>query len=322
MNKKKIIRLTPAFLALVVLLSGCVRRTSSGEPYGFVYEHLAIPTQHLLTWLANLLGGSYGWSIIVITFVVRLILMPVMVNQSKKATIQQEKMATIKPKMQDIQRRQKEATTPEEKTAVSQEMMALYRDNGISMTGGIGCLPILIQMPIFAALYSAIQYSPELSSSYFLGINLGQRSLIFVALSFITYGLQGWLSTLGLPESQKKQMKSMMLISPLMIGGMTFVAPAGLGLYFFIGGIFACLQTLIINSMRPRIREKIQKELAQRQAETSQQVVKTVTATEMPTADITPEPNPGLEKEVSVKVDETPKNNNRRNAGKQNRSKD
>ena len=43
-------------------------------------------------------------------------------------------------------------------------MMSLYKDNGISMTGGMGCLPTLIQFPIFAALYAAIQYSPALAS--------------------------------------------------------------------------------------------------------------------------------------------------------------
>ena len=109
MNKNKKYILLPSFLTIALLLSGCVQRTKDGKPYGFIYEKLAIPTQHLLEWLSGVLGGSYGWSIIVITFIVRLIMMPIMINQSKKATIQQEKIAMIRPQLAKIQEQQKNA---------------------------------------------------------------------------------------------------------------------------------------------------------------------------------------------------------------------
>jgi membrane protein insertase, YidC/Oxa1 family, C-terminal domain len=248
-------------MVLVIFLSGCVQRTKSGKPYGWVYDNLAVPTQHLLMWLSQQLGNNLGWAIILITFIVRLILMPLMINQSRKSTIQQEKMASIQPYMTDIQKRSKEAKTQEEQMEANQEMMALYKDNNISMTGGIGCLPLLIQMPIFAALYAAIQYSPELSSSYFFGINLGNRSFALTALTFIIYAVQGYMSLIGLEPQQKKQMQSMLIISPIMTAGITYISPAGLGLYFFVGGIFACLQTLIILFMRPRIKKQIAADL-------------------------------------------------------------
>lgn len=261
MNRKKITKLFPLFMVLVIFLSGCVQRTKSGKPYGWVYDNLAVPTQHLLMWLSQQLGNNLGWAIILITFIVRLILMPLMINQSRKSTIQQEKMASIQPYMTDIQKRSKEAKTQEEQMEANQEMMALYKDNNISMTGGIGCLPLLIQMPIFAALYAAIQYSPELSSSYFFGINLGNRSFALTALTFIIYAVQGYMSLIGLEPQQKKQMQSMLIISPIMTAGITYISPAGLGLYFFVGGIFACLQTLIILFMRPRIKKQISADL-------------------------------------------------------------
>ncbi|KRM30701.1 60 kDa inner membrane protein [Ligilactobacillus acidipiscis DSM 15836] len=248
-------------MVLVIFLSGCVQRTKSGKPYGWVYDNLAVPTQHLLMWLSQQLGNNLGWAIILITFIVRLILMPLMINQSRKSTIQQEKMASIQPYMTDIQKRSKEAKTQEEQMEANQEMMALYKDNNISMTGGIGCLPLLIQMPIFAALYAAIRYSPELSSSYFFGINLGNRSFALTALTFIIYAVQGYMSLIGLEPQQKKQMQSMLIISPIMTAGITYISPAGLGLYFFVGGIFACLQTLIILFMRPRIKKQIAADL-------------------------------------------------------------
>ena len=303
MKNKKLLTIAAIMASAMLFLSGCVQHTASGKPYGFVYDNLALPTQHVLVWLSQILGNSLGWAIIVITFIVRLALMPIMIKQSKNATVQQEKIAHIKPLMEDITKRQKEATSDAERMAINQEMMQLYRDNNISMTGGIGCLPLLIQMPIFAALYAAIQYSPELSRSYFYGINLGQRSFTLVALSFVVYALQGWLSTLGVPEAQRAQMRQMMIISPLMITFMTYISPAGLGLYFFVGGIFACIQTLIINYMRPRIRKEVLAELKKNPVKQPKKVV-----TEAKETTIESSPTSATSKK-------------KRNAGKQNRHK-
>ncbi len=303
MKNKKLLTIAAIMASAMLFLSGCVQHTASGKPYGFVYDNLAVPTQHVLVWLSQILGNSLGWAIIVITFIVRLVLMPIMIKQSKNATVQQEKIAHIKPLMEDITKRQKEATSDAERMAINQEMMQLYRDNNISMTGGIGCLPLLIQMPIFAALYAAIQYSPELSRSYFYGINLGQRSFTLVALSFVVYALQGWLSTLGVPEAQRAQMRQMMIISPLMITFMTYISPAGLGLYFFVGGIFACIQTFIINYMRPRIRKEVLAELKKNPVKQPKKVV-----TEAKETTIESSPTSATSKK-------------KRNAGKQNRHK-
>ncbi|WP_137597382.1 membrane protein insertase YidC [Paucilactobacillus kaifaensis] len=258
--KNKKFSLIIVMTTLLLFLSGCVR-TKNGKPYGMIYDYLAKPTQHMMEWLASIFNGSYGWAIIAIVFIVRMILLPIMISQMRKSTIQQEKMGMVGPQMRDIQKRQKEAKTPEERAAISQEMMALYRENGISMTGGIGCLPLLIQLPVFAALYAAIRYSPDLSSAAFMGIKLGDPSILLAILSFVAYLAQGWLSLIGMPESQKKQMRVAMLMSPIMILFVTMSSSAGLGLYFFIGGLFAIIQTLIINLYRPRIRRDIEAEM-------------------------------------------------------------
>lgn len=60
-----------------------------------------------MEWLAQFFNGSYGWAIIALTVLVRLVLLPVMISQMKKATIQQEKMSMIRPQMMEIQKRQK-----------------------------------------------------------------------------------------------------------------------------------------------------------------------------------------------------------------------
>ncbi len=307
MNKKKKIGiLAGSLLTIALFLGGCVQRTSSGKPYGFVYDYLAVPTQHLLTWLANFLGGSYGWSIVVITLVVRLLLMPLMLNQMKKSTIQQEKMAAIQPQLMEIQKQAQSAQTQEEQMALSQQMMALYRENEISMTGGIGCLPLIIQMPIFAALYAAIQYSPDLAHSTFFGINLAGRSFTFVALTFIIYALQAWLSTRGLPKNQMNKMTTgmMMIYTPVMFAFMTWIAPAGLGLYFFAGGIIACFQTLLINAMRPKIKKEVESQIAKNKINKPKQV----------------KPIKVQIEQAKEKAAETHANNRQRNAGKQHKN--
>lgn len=303
MKSKKPLQLGVALTTLLLVLSGCVQRTKSGKPYGLVYDYLAVPGQHVMEWLANLLGHSYGWAIIVVTVVVRMVLLPVMVKQLRNSTVQQEKMSAIRPHLQELQKRQKAATNQTDQAAVGQQMMQLYRDNGISMTGGIGCLPLLIQMPIFAALYAAIQYSPELASSSFMGIPLGKSSILLAILSFLSYLLQGYLSMIGMPPEQKKQMRITMVISPVMILFFTISAPAGLGLYFFIGGIFACVQTVIINMYRPRIRREIEAEMKRNPPK-------------IPEAP-TPAPAAATATETVTSQQEEQQHNRNRNAGKQ-----
>lgn len=306
MKNKKISVIT-LVTTLALFLSGCVRVNKAGKPYGMIYDYLAKPTQHLMEWLAHFFGGNYGWSIIVIVFVVRLILLPIMISQMRKSTVTQEKMSMIQPQMRDIQARQKAAKTPEEQAAISQEMMALYKDNNISITGGIGCLPLLIQMPVFAALYAAIRYSPELSSTTFMGIQLGSSSIVMAILAFASYLVQGYLSLIGVPEEQKKQMRIALFASPVMILFFTLSSSAGLGLYFFIGGLFAIVQTLIINLYRPKIRREIEEEMKKNPPK-ARKIINPVTETE------TDSNSTAIDQ---LKESPAPQPNKNRNAGKQ-----
>ncbi|MBC8744507.1 membrane protein insertase YidC [Lactobacillus sp. Marseille-P7033] len=307
--KRKRITIAGGLFTLLLLLSGCVRTTKSGRPYGFVYDYMAKPMQHLMEWLASHMGNNYGWAIIVIVVVVRTVLLPVMFSQMKKSTIMQEKMSKVQPLIKELTEKQKAAKTPEEQAAVSQQMMALYRDNNISLTGGIGCLPLLIQLPIFAALYAAIRYSPDLYHATFLGIPLGKPSIILAVLSFIAYAAQSYLGLVGVPEAQKKQMKAAIWMSPFMTFFISITSSAGLGLYFFIGGLFAILQTLMVNAYRPRIRRQIEEESKNNPIKMPKApVINTPTASTKPTDAI----------DQLRKGDTKPANHNRqRNAGKQ-----
>lgn len=265
MKLKKKLLLSAEMMALLIVLTGCMQYDENKNPTGFIYDYLVVPTGNLIVMLAEMLNGNYGLAIIAITIIVRLAIMPLNFSQIKKTMVQQEKMKYIKPELEDIQFRQKNAQSPEEKAAVSQEMMALYKENNISMTGGVGCLPILIQMPIFTAMYQAVNLTPEISASTFLGINLGVSSPLLAILAGVAYVIQGYVSTIGMPQETKSQMKSMMLMNPIMILMFSWSSPAGLALYWLAGGIFAAAQTALQNHMiKPKIQKQVEDEMKDR----------------------------------------------------------
>ncbi|EPH93773.1 membrane protein insertase, YidC/Oxa1 family [Enterococcus faecalis 13-SD-W-01] len=318
MNKWKNWLLGSGLLSIMLFLSGCVRTDSHGNPdtSGFVYRILVHPMGQAITYLVQNFNWSYGWAVIFMTIIVRLIILPLGISQSKKTMIQSEKMQALKPQVEAAQARMKTATTREEQVAAQAEMQQVYKENGMSMTGGIGCLPLLIQMPIFSALYFTARYTEGIRESSFYGIDLGSPSLVLVAIAGIAYLLQGYISTIGIPEEQKKTMRTMLIVSPAMIVFMSISAPAGVTLYWVVGGVFSCLQTYITNViMKPRLKAQVAEELKNNPP-------KTVVT---PPKDVTPEKTEKNEKTVkSLPSSEKSAGKNAgkgRNAGKQQRNK-
>jgi YidC/Oxa1 family membrane protein insertase len=310
MKLKKKLLLSAEMMALLVVLTGCMQYDENKNPTGFIYDYLVVPTGNLIVMLAEMLNGNYGLAIIAITIIVRLAIMPLNFSQIKKTMVQQEKMKYIKPELEDIQFRQKNAQSPEEKAAVSQEMMALYKENNISMTGGVGCLPILIQMPIFTAMYQAVNLTPEISASTFLGINLGVSSPLLAILAGVAYVIQGYVSTIGMPQETKSQMKSMMLMNPIMILMFSWSSPAGLALYWLAGGIFAAAQTALQNHMiKPKIQKQVEEEMKDRPVKKNVKMAKPASSS-APTQAV---------KALSAKNQQTDGKKGR-NAGKQSKS--
>lgn len=153
-------------------------------------------------------------------------------------------MDKVRPMMDDIQARMKAAKTKEEQMAVQQEMMALYREHNINPLN-MGCLPMLIQMPIIMGLYFAILYSEEIKNHSFIWFDLGTPDIIMTVIAGIVYFVQARVSLLTVPEAQKQQMKLMIYVSPIMIVIISFSSMAALPLYWTVGGLFLILQTLI-----------------------------------------------------------------------------
>lgn len=217
-------------------------------------------------------SNAIGWSILILTFIVRIVLLPMQLHQSRNMTIQQEKMRLLQPQLNRVQEAQKAAKTPEEQMRASQAMMHIYRENNVSLLGGMNFTTLIIQWPIFSGLYAAINphiihgwshmdwavtQATSIKDANFFGIQLAQSSLWLAIATGLIYLAQSYLSMLGIPEEQKKQMKSMMFMMPIMMFMMTYFTNAGIGLYFFGGAVIMVIQTLLINLWRPRLRQHV-----------------------------------------------------------------
>nr|WP_106781612.1 membrane protein insertase YidC [Lysinibacillus timonensis] len=240
--------------ALLFILTGC---QSVENQEGFFYNIFVKPMDFLLDYLGALFGGSYGLAIIAITVAIRLILMPPMLKNYRNQSLMKSKMDIVKPKMDEIQARLKAAETKEQQMAIQQEMLALYRDNGINPLN-MGCLPMIIQMPIIMGLYFAILYSADVKSHEFLWFNLGTPDILMTAIAGIVYFLQAQVSLWTVPEAQKAQMKMMIYISPIMIVIISISSMAALPLYWSVSGILLIIQTYIGRKFYSNHPEKVE----------------------------------------------------------------
>lgn len=248
---------------MVLFLSGCMRVDESGTPTSafsqFLFDYLVLPTQAFIEILADLFGGNYGLSIIAITIIVRILILPLSIKQQRTTLEQQTKMAVVKPVTDEIQAEMKETTDGKKKQELQAELMEVYKENNVNMLGGLsGCLPLLIQMPVFTAMFQAIRMSESIQSATWLGIQLGERSIILALLTGAVYYVQTKVMSAGMPEEQRKQSSTMMMMNPVMILMFSITGPAGLTLYWFAGGFVAIGQSLLTNLY---YKPKIEKEM-------------------------------------------------------------
>ena len=218
----------------------------TAEKAGFFQTYFVQPLTFALHTVAGWFGGTFGYSVIIMTLVIRLVLMPLMLKSTKTTLEMRVKMTQAQPDLKKIQDQMKVATSTEQKAKLQQEMMAVYKKYDINpMASFGGCLPVLIQMPILMGFYYAIRNSPEIAEQSFLWFNLGSPDYILALTAAAVYFVQAKLSLVGMAEEQKKQMAMMAYISPIMMGMISFSAPAALPLYWTVGGTFLILQTYI-----------------------------------------------------------------------------
>jgi YidC/Oxa1 family membrane protein insertase len=234
--------LVSLLIFIMVILPGCQQSNIGGSeslPYFFLS-----PFVQAIEGAAYLLGDNYGLAIIFITIVIRLVLMPFMLQQMKTQKYMGSKMEKLKPEMSQIQKRIKETNNKEEQQKLNKEMFSLYRKHRINPFN-IGCLPLIIQFPILMGLYYAIRDSQEFSSHTFLWFNLGQPDLWVTAIAGLVYYFQFRVHQTQMAIEQQKQMKIIGFLSPVMIVIFSTNAPAALPLYWAVGGLFLILQSYV-----------------------------------------------------------------------------
>ena len=223
--------------------------------YGKI-EFLAKPVLNLLNYL-NQIFNNYGLSIIVITILIRIVFLPLTIKSMSSMKRVQIKMQELKPKIDALKEKYKD-----DKSTQNTEMMKLYTSHGVNPLSSLGgCLPMLIQIPVFFALYEVLLYSIDLRHSHFLWINdLSAPEHLFdipgIGIPFrilpLAMGVSWFISQKMTPsttpgsEQMELQMK-MMQFMPIIFTVMFWGLPSGLILYWTVSNILSIGQQLYVN---------------------------------------------------------------------------
>ena len=202
--------------------------------YGFLWW-MAVPLFKLLQFLQGFVG-NWGVAIILMTFVVKLVLYPLSAASFRSMA----NMRRVAPKLKRIQERY-----ADDRQKLSQEMMALYKKEKVNPLGG--CFPMLLQMPVFLALYWVLFESVELRQApFFAWINDLAAMDDFFVLPILMGASMYFMQTLNpapLDPMQAKVMKFM----PIMFTVLFLFFPAGLVLYWLTNNVLSMAQQWVIN---------------------------------------------------------------------------
>lgn len=238
---KKRIALILTLVGLLAVLSACsqVNEPITAESTGIWNQYFVYPLSWLITYFANLFGNSYGLSIIVVTIIIRLAILPLMIKQTQNS----KAMQAIQPELKELQKKYA-SKDPKTQQKLQQETMALFQKHGVNPLAG--CFPLVIQMPILIGFYHAIMRTAEISNHTFLWFDLGEKDPFFIlpVIAGITTFLQQKLMMHGMENNP--QMKMMLYIMPVMIVVFAVSFPAALSLYWVVGNIFMIVQTYFI----------------------------------------------------------------------------
>ena len=224
------------------VLAGLDRRMVRIINFG-MFDWLAVPLLRALKWI-NEGVRNYGWSIILLTFLINLVIFPL----RHKSMVSMKKMQELQPEMKAIQDRYaKYKATDPEKQKMNQEVMNLYKSKGVNPASG--CIPMLLTFPVLFAFYSLLSQAIELRGQPWIwwikDLSVHDPLYITPILMGITMVWQQKMT----PSSADPVQAKMMMAMPLVFTFMFLWAPSGLVLYWFVSNILAIAQQYITNSM-------------------------------------------------------------------------
>ena len=190
--------------------------------------------------------ANYGVAIIIVTILMRIIVFPLTLKQEKSM----KKMRDLQPELDKIKEKYKDS--PQE---YQQKTAELYRENGVNPLGG--CLPLLIQMPIFVALYWAFSGNAIPADAKFLWFTLKQPDRLFMMGNFafnllpilnvgVTYIQQKIMASATSGQESNQQMQTMLYMMPIMMLFIFYNMPSGVTLYYLVSGALSLVQQYFI----------------------------------------------------------------------------
>ena len=205
--------------------------------FGF-FDIIAKPLLISMNWIYKYVG-SYGWTIIILTIIIKFLLYPL----TLKSFTSMKELQKIQPLMKEIQQQYKD-----DKQKMNQELMRLYQEHKINPMGG--CLPMLLQIPILFALYKVFYQAIELRHTPFhiFGTWLPDLSasdpyyITPILMGASQFVMQKMTPTTGDPMQQK-----VMLFMPVLFTFMFLNFPSGLVIYWLISNILSIFQQAYIN---------------------------------------------------------------------------
>ncbi len=212
------------------------------------FEILAKPLFLVLNYTADKLTHNWGWAIILVTVAINILLFPLKITGMKSS----RKMQSIQPELKALNEKYKNLKMNDPRKAEqNQEMMDLYKKNGINPVGG--CLPMLLNLPFIYAFYKVLGVTIEMRGASWLWVgDLSQPETIALRvlpiLLVVTQFLQQKITpTPGMDPTQQK----MMYIMPLFLGYVFYFYASGLVLYWLTGNIIQILQQVALNRVMP-----------------------------------------------------------------------
>lgn len=197
-----------------------------------MFSWLARPMLHLMKWFHNMVG-NWGLAIIILTLLVRMIVLPFTVMSYKSLN----KMKVVQPQIKALKEKYKD-----DSQKLNQEMMLLMKTNKVNPLGG--CLPMLLQFPVFIALYQVLGQSIELYQAPFYfwieDLSLKDPYYVLPVLMAVTMFVQQKITPNTMDPAQAK----MMMFLPLVFALFMMSLPSGLTLYIFVSALFAILQQM------------------------------------------------------------------------------
>jgi len=218
-------------------------------PIAIIPQPFLTVLEDVLTFWHDLVGGSWGWAIILLTFTIRILILPLTFKSVKSM----QKLQVLQPQMKKIQERYKD-----DRQRMNQEMMKFYQENKVNPLGS--CLPLLLQIPFFIALFELLRsesFKADIAGNAAFGpinnlaepltdqpVVLGFMIVLYVATQLIAT----MITSIGGDKTQQRIMMALPFVFVIFIINFE----AGLIVYWITTNVWTIGQQLVVRKLYPR----------------------------------------------------------------------